>query len=267
MQAVVLIPTYDRPELLVLCLDALAKCAQPRDVDIRVYVDRRLGHADLRDISQACERHPGLGIVQRISETHGYRGNSYNVLRAYADALHEGYDWIYLIEDDILVSPEFFAWHQSVHRRVTVAASMGVSDPGHGAYASLGVCLPAATVARIVRHGTKAYLRDMRAYCAQRFPPSGFGHEQDGLIARILAGQQVAWAAPPVVSHVGWYGYHRRDTVRPQGTLDTRVAHVRAVTANAERLRRVSHDSPHITLATAPNLGTYTVSTVPGVAA
>jgi hypothetical protein len=263
VQAVVLIPAFDRPEMVWLCLDHLAQCPEVRDVEIRVCIDRRADHAPLSEFARVVEAHADLDIELRFTPPHAHPGNSFNVLSSCRDAWRAGFGRIYLVEDDVMVSPEFFAWHERVHAEAQPSASVGIANPGHGAYASLGVCLPAWAVGEIMEHAVRAYFRNMRGYCQFAFPPSPFDCEQDGLIARVLAGCVVAWADPPIVSHVGWYGYHRRQTRRPTGTLEERYGYVR---------QKVDDGLPgnvaaDVFLANTPNSGTYTLSTVPGGAA
>jgi hypothetical protein len=264
VQAVVLIPAFDRPEMVWLCLDYLAECPEVRDVEIRVCIDGRRGSAPIEEYCAVLSRFPALAVGLWRTPVHTYRGNSYNVLTAYADAYYDGFDWVYLIEDDVLVRPEFFTWHQHAHACGMPAASIGVSDPGHGAFASLGVCLPRATVGLVLPHVTSDYFASMRDYCRWHFPPSPFDCEQDGLWARLLAGRRVAWAHPPVASHVGWYGYHRVAQRRPEGTLQQRYDDVRAVLADSRALRRESHDRTDVSVAVLPNEGGVILSTVPG---
>lgn len=250
--------------MLWLCLDHLAQARESldEDVDIRVQVDLREGHAPLSEFAALQDVHQGLDVELRFTAPHRHRGNSFNLLMAYRAALADDneYERFYLVEDDVVVSPEFYAWHQRVHREVPhVAASVGVTDPGHGAYASLGVCLPRNTLVDILDHAVLAYFRDMRGYCRFAFPPSQFDCEQDGLIARVLAGRTVAWANPPVCSHVGWYGYHRTKTERPTGTLEERYRKVREAVDSG-----LPGTAADVSIATTPNCGTYTLSTVPG---
>jgi hypothetical protein len=250
VQAVVLIPAFDRPEMVWLCLDHLAECPEVR--------------APLEEFRTVVERFPRLAVGLNRTPVHTYPGNSYNVLTAYTEAYADGFAWIYLIEDDVLVRPEFFTWHAHVHATVGPSASLGVSDPGHGAFASLGVCLPHHTVELVLPHVTSEYFAGMREYCRWTFPESPFDCEQDGLWARLLAGRQVAWARPPIVSHVGWYGYHRGGQRRPLGTLQQRYEEVRGIIADPRLLAKVRGDVHDVSLALLPNEGGFTVSTVPG---
>lgn len=271
---VVIVPTFDRPELLHHCLQALAACEEIARMSVRVYLDGRAPARALHEVSDVLEaaRDAGgylasLGLT--LNQDHPYPGNSYNTLRAFKDAYDEGAERVYLVEDDVIVSTAFFSWHRARWEDdATWAATIGVPPPAHGAYASLGVCLPRATLAQVTRHARPAYFADMRGYCERRFPASDFDVEQDGLIARVIAGQRVAWAVPRVCAHVGWYGYHRRHTIPPRNeSLIDRIRFVGRALEDAALLSVLSEGAldvqpPHFE--PEPEIGT-SVTTVPGV--
>jgi len=248
VQAVVIVPTFDRPEMLWNCLDHLAACRGIGGVQVRVHLDYRaplISANEVEDVTHGFVERMAIRLVR--SEPHRYRGNSFNLLTAMKLAHEDRADVVYIVEDDVMVSPDFLGWHQSVHfRHSRLAASIGVAMPTHGAYASLGVCLPDGSLATIVEHATQEYFGNMRVYCDRTFPPSQFDVEQDGLIARALAGYEVAWAPTPVAAHVGWYGYHRKDTVRPTGMLRDRVEAVREAISDPAKLAHLSRGAKDV---------------------
>lgn len=248
MQDVVIIPTYDRPELLWLCLEYLARTTEGRFAQIRVVVDAHIGQPSppRREIDLVLNKFPQLSLQVGYRQSHAFQGNSYNVLMAFKDAYEkEDGEFVYLIEDDVVIHPTFFVWHRWMHAaNLTLGCSIGVKDPGHGAYASLGVCFRRERLAVILPHCRPAYFQNMRGYCHTYFPPSPFDCEQDGLWARVLkeAGTPTVWADIPLAQHVGWYGYHRRKSTRPHGTLDQKFAQVKQALGNRKILQTWSKD-------------------------
>ena len=226
LQDVVILPTYDRPELLWLCLEYLSAAAAP---PIRLYVDAHHGQASppYEEIRAVVAKFPRLAITLCLRTPHPYHGNSYNLLMAYKDVYqHLSVAHVFLVEDDVMVQPTFFDWHREQHRHRQWGCSIAGRDPGHGAYSSVGVCFRRERLASILPHCRPEYFQAMRQYCQQHFPPSPFDCEQDGLWARVLKGTPVVWADVPLAQHVGWYGYHRRHVSRPVGPLEARYAHV-----------------------------------------
>lgn len=245
MQDVVIIPTYDRPEMLWLCLEYLARTPEGRTMSIRVVVDAHIGQPppSRKEIDTVLEKFPQLSLQVGYRQPHSFHGNSYNVLMAFKEAHEMNAGYVYLVEDDVLIHPDFFLWHRWMHSsNQGIGCSIAVKNPGHGAYASLGVCFRRERLAMMLPHCRTAYFQNMRDYCHAHFPPSPFDCEQDGLWARVLVGTPVVWADAPLAQHVGWYGYHRKKSVRPHGTLDQKFAQVKTTLGNHTILRAWSKD-------------------------
>jgi hypothetical protein len=243
MQDVVIVPTFDRPEMLWLCLEYLANSPDSKSVDIWVYVDSHTQQKPPRgEIEQVLEKFPDLSLHVGFQQPHDFHGNSYNLLTAYKAAYETTAQYVFMVEDDVLIHPGFFEWHRHQHAHRHLGCSIAVKNPGHGAYASLGVCFRREMLRLVLPHTHGVYFRDMRKYCREKFPPSRFDCEQDGLFARVLNGHQVVWASTPLAQHVGWYGYHRRRSRRPHGTLTERYRQVKYALAHSDVLKRWARD-------------------------
>jgi hypothetical protein len=243
MQDIVIIPTFDRPEMLWLCMDYLSACPDSRELQFRLYVDFHVGQITPRDeIEQVLEKFPHFMIEVTYREPHRYQGNSFNVLMAYKEVFNQTQArYVFMVEDDVLIHG-LFSWHRLMHSGRDIGCSIAVQNPGHGAYASLGVCFKRETLQMVVRHCHAAYFENMRAYCRENFPQSKFDCEQDGLFARMLRNERVVWAPTPYAQHVGWYGYHRKKSIRPHGSLEERYAQVKHALSSANTLRYWSRD-------------------------
>jgi hypothetical protein len=244
MQDVVVIPTFDRPEMLWLCLDYLSFCPDSRELCFRIYVDAHVGQVTPREeIEEVLAKFPHLMVEVFYREPHLYQGNSYNVLMAYKDVFIQTMaQYVFMVEDDVLIHREFFSWHRLMHSGRKIGCSIAVENPGHGAYASLGVCFRREVLQMVLPHCHAAYFTNMRVYCKDKFPPSRFDCEQDGLFARMLKGERVVWAPTPYAQHVGWYGYHRRKSIRPFGSLEERYGQVKHALSNGNTLRKWVRD-------------------------
>lgn len=238
MQDVLIIPTFDRPELLWLCLEYLVASPESRNLEVRVYADCHVEQAPPQEeIEAVLGMFPQLSVRTVFRPPHEYNGNSYNLLMAYRDAFESLAQHVFMIEDDVLIHPQFFTWHRAQHLGRHLGCSIAVENPGHGVYASLGVCFRREILRNLMPHCRPEYFQNMRGYCKAKFPPSKFDCEQDGLLARILSGQPVVWATEPMAQHVGWYGYHRKRSIRPTGTLLQRYEQVKRVLSNRDILQ------------------------------
>jgi hypothetical protein len=248
---IVLVPTYSRPEYLHLCLEAISKAEGGRSkavwvardchskdgakhareaADIRAVVgDYRTSFADLRFIERA---------------PHSYYGNSFNTLELYREAFGTDAEFVYLIEDDVVIEHDFFRWHEAVQGRGSYFCSIAryicndgrsfpTDDPAAYVestrdYASLGVCFRRENLKLIAPHCCPGYYGNMGGYIARKLPDSTLGaqfSEQDGLIQRVLheSGMLTAWACMPRAYHIGIHGYHRSQGARLTGPLKEKV--------------------------------------------
>jgi hypothetical protein len=227
--------------MLWLCLEHIARSPDSKHLSVMVYADAHVGHTTPREeIEQVVDKFPHLNIQVGFRNPHPFHGNSFNVLMAFKDAFYEPQvRYVFMIEDDVMVHPQFFQWHWTAHAAKTLGCSIGViKEPQYGPYASLGVCFRREMLGLIVPHCQVAYFHNLRMYCKTRFAPSKFDCEQDGLFCRVLIGHSIAWPPIPYAQHVGWYGYHRKKSIRPVGTLAERYYQVKHVLTSATALRQ-----------------------------
>lgn len=225
----VIIPAWRRPEFLWACLHRLRLADRP-GVSYAITLDR-MHSVPVATIAQEFRRQLGrhrVGINRRGS--HPWRGNSYNVLEAYREALAvRDAELIHLVEEDIFVGADYFDYHEQAHALAPVFAVSAcrnqnegihpahdpVSAYRHASYQSLGVSFRPDTIRHAVNHAGVDYYRDPGRYCREVFPASVIppGHcEQDGLINRVreATGGSTIYPCTPRAYHAGFYGYNRR---------------------------------------------------------
>src|ERR1700690_941343 len=195
MNECVVVPTFQRRDLLYLCLEAIRE-SEP-NIPIHVFPDRGTDELDI------CRR---FNAVHHWTWVHGYHGNSANMLEMLKWAFHERYDRVYVIEDDALVDKTFFPWcRDALERHPESFAACGWeyspnAIKGLGAdamipwYLSVAACLPTASLATIVQHAGLDYYRNMQGYVDRTFPASPhrgtLHYEQDGLVLRVMEAQR-----------------------------------------------------------------------------
>lgn len=230
MRDIVIVTTYNRPDYLRLCLEYLSKAEGVSDKIIWIFIDR--GRSLIREFYEVINDFRNqLDFSITIRPEHADMGNSMNTMEAYKDAYHWGAKFIYLVEDDVLVTPDFFKWHEAVQAQGDFMCSIGYrcsrnpevtknfSDPeayftSARDYASIGVCWRREKLAPIITHACDEYYRDLNGYIAEHFPNSRFFTcftEQDGLIMRAMGETNgiTVWPYLPRAWHFGVSGYHR----------------------------------------------------------
>lgn len=260
MKDIVLIPTWYRPEYLQLCLEHLAQTRGIESKQIWILQDQHqddlIRHAVeenwTQDVLASWQQYKALDIRFIRATPHCTVGNSRNVLFGYHRAYNTGAKYVYLIEDDVFVTPDFFEWHEAVQNDGDYFCSVGYNckykrpdiltseDPGayYSArwYGSYGVGWKREKLAPIFQHDILNYVCNMTAYIERVLPNTPLGvqfTEQDGLIERImwLSGKPVAFPYQSRAYHMGFYGYHR-EGARPNGFLDAKIAGLRKMVSD-----------------------------------
>ena len=242
----VVVPCWHRPEMLWYCLRNLARTPEAKMHKVRVLVsiDRRQGEMSNPEIERVIREYDAtLNPLVRYNPPHRYVGNSSNVLLAYKQAYEAKPEFIFLVEEDIIVGEDFFRWHHAVQKQGDWMCSIAVknrrqphqlsADPAayltsKSDYQSWGVCWRREKLAPVLEHCRPEYFRDLGGYLARRFPGSRMSKEfteQDGMIQRVLAEQNgtTAWPYLPRAFHCGFYGYNRSQQHAVRGSLKQRI--------------------------------------------
>lgn len=250
MRECVVVPTYQRPDFLFLCLEAIRVAED--SLPIHVFPDRGT------DESSICER---FGATQHLTLQHSYHGNSYNVMEALRWAYVSGYERVFIVEDDAIVDRTFFDWSRAaLGRHPDSFAACGwqyspqaiISDGPDLRmpwYLSVCVALPRKSLYGIACHARPEYYGDMKGYLDRAYPTSHHrfgGHfEQDGLALRVCeaAGLRCIWPRRPRALHIGFTGYHMPG--KPlTGTLEERVARLRLAISDPAILKSMLDGDP-----------------------
>ncbi len=233
---IIIVPAYFRPEFLHMCLFNLYACKESLNKDVWIchdqkFDDMKIFSSDFSEVEEVVtywKRGFGNRLRCILRPEHGFYGNSYNVLASYVKAYETDAQYVYLVEDDVFVTPDFFRWHEAAQKAgdyfCTIAGKCDRNPDMAGApaggyfessqYASLGVCWKREHLQYVTEHAQIDYYHNPTPYILNRFPHSQYGlwaMEQDGLIQRVMEAslQKAAWAAVPKAYHVGLWGYHR----------------------------------------------------------
>ncbi len=259
MRDIVIIPTFDRPEFLWVCLENLSKA---RGIESKEIWLREDVHADkpkpftiemefLATIREA-ERVFRNQVFYAARAPHTTYGNSYNVLSALSEASMTDANLVYLIEDDVLITEDFFEWNEAVHNtfrpwvscagRLNRSLNFAMNGPEaidesikdtNACHASITAYNSWATCF------SRTALNDIAD--VYRFDKFGPGLEQDILIQNIIRREKMTtiWPYVPRAYHMGWYSYHR-EGMRFYGTLEEKVKELRATVTNPEKIKTMA---------------------------
>lgn len=274
MRDVVIMPAYFRPEYTALALEYLAAADGAKEKEVWVEQDRAFGNVghllqELPAMRQVVNAYALSGKFAKVMYServpNGYIGNPCNFLEAYKKAFEQkDIRYVYLVEDDVIVSKDFFRWHEAVQELDDFFVTVGwhcvrnpevkpSTDPteyitSYRDFSSIGVCWKREKLEPLVRHARPEYYRAMPTYLGQAFPgspiPAGQWTEQAGVITRLLHETRtrlVAWPSLRRVSHVGVHGYHRPNGHRFTGNLERRIEDLRTA-ITSPRILGMSRD-------------------------
>lgn len=227
----VIVPLHRRPAFALACLTRLYMAAA-RDKSLQFYLSIDAApHPEVVAGAEEFGRRVGPLRVEIMKRKRSYRGNSYNVLSAYAETFDSGAELIHLVEEDVLIGKDYFDYHRQVReinpdvfsvcacRNQFWPLDAGPPDEEdafyvQSCYQSIGVSFTPDRLSHVVPHATTAFYTNAATYVRRHFPTSKLGGsymEQDGLIYRIIetGGHVSAFPCVPRAYHAGFTGYNR----------------------------------------------------------
>lgn len=246
---VVVVPTFQREELLFLSLESIRR-ADP-NIPVQVYSDRGYWSRDLMD---TCIE---FGAHLRVIGKHDHYGNSWNLLSAMESTLIiEQPEILHIVEDDTIINPAYFDWAAGTLSSGVVAsayAHMSSDDTRKDWYESPCASWSGPKLREALGMIPEGYFTkhrdDMLKALDRQFPGSkmrGNGAEQDSFFLRVIENREWITRHPdrPLAQHIGWYGYNRPEgSIPPHGEFPERVAACREMLGNRE-MRTIHFGKP-----------------------
>lgn len=258
----VIVPSFDRPEFLWLCLENLYENVLREGQYPHIWVCEDI-HADkpkgftteIEMLAVIREWQPKLGFQYFATTPHTTYGNSYNVLNSLVRAADNGsYRYVYLIEDDVLVTPDFFQWNEMVQEKFKPWASCAGRLNRSLNFQINGPEAIDETIKDVTacHSSVTAYISWATCFSAQALQDiknmnsayDGFEKrfEQDVMIQRYIrrTKQTTIWSYPPYRAfHLGWWSYHRDGGMKLNGTLEERIIALRKIVKDPAKLQAV----------------------------
>jgi len=264
MRDIIIIPTFDRPEYLLNCIENLrGVISKSFGTEKWIWITEDI-HSDkpksfttqweMMSVIREANKLFGLTFRYMATQPHSTFGNSYNVLNAIQEAaVYDDVDKVYLIEDDVMITDDFFRWNEEVHAKFQPWASCAGRLNRSLNFAMNGPEALDETFkdTRACRESVTAYnswatcfsrqaLQDISqmAYGHEHFRP---GYEQDIMIQNHIRRNKLPtiWPYVPRAYHMGWYSYHR-DGMRFNGTLEEKIKSLRSTVKNQSRIKSMA---------------------------
>lgn len=255
---VVLIIAWNRAEYLTLCLEQIATNKDFKNKHYLLNLDHGYRKDNESVFVEWCKENNLRYSVNHIPPTpYKVTKQSYAVFSGYQLAHTMSDRYIYMIEDDIMVSDRFFEWHEKAQKLnpfCSIATTSNNTKTPEGtyddyielnSYQSLGVCWYKDSLNEVLDLITDDYYKNPIQFIRRNFPNSDINVnfcEQDGVINRMARSRKVIYPLKGYAYHSGIYGYHRSGK-KITGTLDEKVVRLRQIIFNPDAMKKFILDA------------------------
>lgn len=245
MKKVVVMPAFRRPEIAALSLEKLA-LACSLDTDVRIYLDT-CGDERLEEFQYVRDTYFPTATIYRAGLHVIAPSGSWNILNSLAQGFDTKADLVFFIEEDVLVSRNFFKWHEARHSEYPYFVTSGrkLKNRDTSYYSNPGSCFSKEALSLIVPHICLEYFADQAGYLDKHFPGmDDAGILDDGLIRRVMRSVQgKAIAADPAIAfHYGFRYYNRLEPWMISGSIQNRIIEARKIFEKVNPNDRYSQD-------------------------
>lgn len=211
LDEVIVMPVCKRPEMLALALQAIDKSNHPDNV--LIFADNS---ACIEDIKYVRDNYLPSALIFHAKPHIDVPSGMWNILHSLKAGYALGHEYIYLIEEDVLVHPDFFDWTRQTQKLYpNILASCGRRLPwlpNYNQYMNPGACFSKHSLSLVVPHITDELFADRRTYLENNFGKMDeISDLDDGLIRRIAKFNNLEVRYPDTAkcSHIGFMAYNK----------------------------------------------------------
>jgi len=227
--------------MLALTLEKLAQAPNIEDIDVRIFVDYGIT-GRLEEVNFCRDSFLPTAEIFQAKPHIKVQSGAWNILTSLKAGHETGKEFVFLVEEDILIAPNFFEWHWNAHQSGEYFVTCGRK---HGRmpsdfYSNPGTCYRRKSLDLVLPHINDTYFGGTTAYVDKHFPTMiGMdGSLDDGLIRKVQrsVGGKVLCAEPRICSHIGFHYYDRVPQYKNQGkTIEERIECLRIMLRDVDR--------------------------------
>src|ERR1700752_2469765 len=189
-QSIVVMPAAHRPEFAALALEPLGKSRNCPDILLNVDDVKDKLKKEFQHVYDTCAPSQTVLVFRRphIQVSSG----CWNILNSILDGYNTGASEVFLVEEDVLVMPDFFERHWAEMEKGAVVSCgrfCRLFGPRYPTiYTNPGSCLSRTFLEALVPHINDEFFRDTGGYMDRlQVPPvAGIHGLDDGLIRRVM---------------------------------------------------------------------------------
>jgi hypothetical protein len=233
--------------MLALALEKLRQCPEANDVEVQIHLDHsnesHIAESRLADTEYVRDTYfPEAQIY--VAKNHPLvPSGCWNILHSLKAGWETQAEFIFLVEEDVLVRPDFFRSHLMLQSTDDYFVTSGrvLFYLGEDYYTNPGCCFRRDKLALVIPHINDAYFADLTGYLDRHFGQMlDGGNLDDGLVRRVMRSVQgvAKCVVPAVVSHIGWHYYQRMQHYKNEGTIQERIAWLRTFLSDIPARKR-----------------------------
>lgn len=219
--------------MLALSLEKLA--LQKQEFDVHIYLDT-CTEEKLDEVQYVRDKYFPTALIFR-AQGHVYApSGSWNILNAIKGGYESGADFVCLVEEDVMVRPNYMEYHEKWHSLLfsepVALCGRLIEKYGRDYYTNPGSSLSRSLLDCIVPHINNEFFADRVGYLSEHFPdwPEASPLD-DGLIRRVIkqVDGRIYFPDKPVAVHQGFSGYQKIVGYKTEGSIEDRIAQLRTI--------------------------------------
>jgi hypothetical protein len=232
--------------MLALSLEQLKKHAAS-DLDVRIFLDNTTEDV-LREVVFVRDTYFPEATISHAPPHIQVPSGMWNILNALKQGYETSAEYVFLIEEDILIYPDYFTWHYQAQNSGDYLASCGrklARLPKYDQYQNPGSCFKREKLGLIVPHINEELFLNREAYYEKHFGRMDeVSTLDDGLVRRIAkhGGYRVIYPEVPKCAHIGFQAYNRYTGWANEGNIEQRIAGLRRMLPTVSPSNRYTGD-------------------------
>jgi hypothetical protein len=248
--SVVVIPTFARPEILAHALMALNKAKDCPPV--YVFLDSGAPEGRAEEVAWIVNRYARGASLYFQPEHEKVTSGTWNILKSLQAGYETGAEYVFLVEEDVMMYPDFMARHNELRASGDFEATCGRKVERFfvrygDMYTNPGSCLTRKLLAELVPHINADYFKHTGEYIDNVFGRQYINSSlDDGLIRMVMWKNNWMCGYPPldrpIAAHQGFMWYDQIDIYSNRGTLEEKIEGFARITAKMNPTDRYARD-------------------------
>lgn len=218
--------------MLALSLEKISQTTQAANLDVRIFLDHTILPSRLTDVEYVRDTFFPTAEIFHANNHPLLPSGTWNILNSLKAGYETGAEFVFFIEEDIFVTPDFFDRHLEMQRSgdffVTSGRKLRNRDETY--FSNPGSCYRHEKLGLVVPHICPEYFADQKGYLEKHFPEmDDAGILDDGLIRRVMQSVdgKALCAVPPIAFHQGFHYYDRMPQYKVEGSLVEKIVGLR----------------------------------------